>query len=255
MQPVETFLEIGLDAAGALIPFLRGLPQQLHHNPRDDFGNAGIDLIGRQRFPRDMAVYHLHGVIGGEGKDACQQLVERGAEGVKVGSVVQGTIESARLLRRYVGQRAFKNMGAVDGGILDGKQCRNAEVDQLELPAGRIQDDIGRVDIFMDDAFGVNLTQTVGYPYGYTQSFFQRELLAGTEYLKGLAAEILHDQDGRLPAHFEIKRVYDPVLAKRLGDIEFLGVAGNLLGAGTILLHRFENDRVLFLFPQSSINK
>ncbi len=127
---------------------------------------------------------------------AAHHGVERGADGEQVGAAVDAVGEAHGLLRRHERGRAQRGPGArrLAAGLA---HAGHAEVEQLDhVLAG--DEDVGRLDVAVDDALVVEALERVAELGGDPQRLVGGDLavLALPELLGGLAFEQLHHQEG-----------------------------------------------------------
>ena len=98
----------------------------------------------------------------------CRHLIKDGAEGEQVGAGIE--FLAAGLFGRHVGDRAYGRSRAgqvlfdrcaFGGGRLRARQLRQSEVEDFGLTAFR-NEDVGRLDVAMDNFFGVRGVERVG---------------------------------------------------------------------------------------------
>ena len=144
--------QIGLDAGSGLVARLGGLGEQLHQDSRQRRRDAPNPLVGRHRLPRDVAVYPLHRISGGERELSCQHLVKGDAESIEIAAGVHRAVHSSGLFRRHVGERPRDHLGR-GGCLVLARQTRgNAESRQPHAAARRVHQDVCRLDVPMDKA-------------------------------------------------------------------------------------------------------
>jgi len=133
-------------------------------------------------------------------------FVEHGAEGEKVGAGIEFLAES--LLRRHVGDGAKDAVTAADGvlgnsrGVTGGgrngslkRHFGEPEVEQLGL-AARGDENVGRLDVTMNDALGVRGVEGVGDLNAEVEKEIEPQRLAGDTLAEVLAIEQLHGEKG-----------------------------------------------------------
>ena len=99
-----------------------------------------------------MAMDPFHGIVRLEGEPAGEHLIERDAEGVEIGAVVDRPVHPPRLLRRHVGQRALDEPGRLRGRLLAGQAGGEPEVGDLHLAGGGVDEDVVGLEVPVDDA-------------------------------------------------------------------------------------------------------
>ncbi|MBA7571228.1 hypothetical protein ES708_12987 [subsurface metagenome] len=63
LKLIEAFPQIGHKSKTVLIPVLRRLGQELHHNPGHGRGDIGLEFFRRGRHLRNVGVDDIHGVF------------------------------------------------------------------------------------------------------------------------------------------------------------------------------------------------
>ncbi len=175
----------------------------LGHEPADDRGDDGRDrrrhLVRGGRHLRDVAVDELQRIGPGEGQPPRGELVERDAERVEVGAVVDRPVHPAGLLGGEVGQGPLQPAGAEVGRLLARELGGDAEVDDLEDVRARVVHDVGRVDVLVDDAALVDAPQRPRQADAEAEELPQLQRLGRHQPRQRLAAEVLQD-DGEARA-------------------------------------------------------
>src|SRR5579872_1070112 len=146
--------------------------------------------------------------MAAKGQDAGRHFVEHSAKREEIGAGIK--FFAARLLRRHVGHGSDGGagtgeqfLGSADGGgtsrgfggALSGRQLSQAEIENLGLAAFS-DEDVGGLDVAMDDALGVGGIESVGDLNSYLH---QRAGLQGApqhQVGESAALEILHGQEG-----------------------------------------------------------
>ena len=162
-------LQIGADVRGGLIPKVSILLERLEHDLFEAFGQVGSNgpqrrrLLMENRGPND-------GTVSRKRRTAGRHFVQHQPEREEVRSRVD--LFAAQLLRRHVGQRADNaaRVGQKRSGLeLRRRRVsrRNARVglDEAEvenLRSVRGQQDVGGLDIAVDDAGGMSRLKGVG---------------------------------------------------------------------------------------------
>jgi len=164
-------------------------------------------LADRLRGPLRGRVEHLLAGRRGVGRLACEQVVERRAERVDIGGLVD--IGTRDLLGRHEARRAEhgavvrpQRASGIDGGarLVVGlaDDLREAPVDQHGL-AKAADEDVRRLEIAMDHAAAVRVGHRLGHREDVGQEREPRpELLAfGDQLIERLAADLAHHVVGR----------------------------------------------------------
>ena len=143
-------LQIDRKALGRLVAVVGGLGEQFQHERREWPRDAGNPRVGRRRLPGDVAVHPFHRFGRRERQRSRQHLVENDAERIEIAAGVNRTVHPPGLLRRHVGQRACDNIGGCRYLVLAKQPRGDAETSQPDAAAGRVDEDIGWLEILMD---------------------------------------------------------------------------------------------------------
>ena len=154
--------QIVLDAGRGLVSFLGGLGEQLHDNGRDRLRHGRKPLGGRHRTARDMAVHPLHGIAGGERQGAGEHLVECDAQSIEIAAGINRTVHPAGLLWCHVRERAGDGFRRLWRLSLAGKAGSDAEPREPYLAALVIHQDMGRLQVLVDETALMELGQRRG---------------------------------------------------------------------------------------------
>jgi len=111
----------------------------------------------RSRPPRNMAVHPLHGIGGRKRQSAGEHLVEGDAKGVEVAAGVDRPVHAPGLLGGHVGERAGDGLGRLGRLALAGEARGDAEPGEPHLSARAVHQNIGRLDVLVDEATLVDL--------------------------------------------------------------------------------------------------
>ena len=98
----------------------------------------------------------MQAILAIEGRPQHQQFIQGQAQGV---DIRQGIALPAEALRRHVAQRADEVAGVGQGRVL---RLDEAEVAHPEH-AGGVQEQVGRLDVAVNDAVGVGIGQRLGH--------------------------------------------------------------------------------------------
>ena len=101
----------------------------------------------------------LHGIGGRERQHPREHLVERDAAGVEIAPGIDRPVHAAGLLGRHVGQCSRDHLGRLGGLALARQAGRDAEAGQPDRAGRGVDEDVGRLDIFVDETPLVEPTQ------------------------------------------------------------------------------------------------
>ncbi|EAU65834.1 hypothetical protein STIAU_5686 [Stigmatella aurantiaca DW4/3-1] len=203
----------------------RALGHGALQHAREGHGHRGAGLVRQGRWLHEVRQQHLGRVVAGEGELAGDELVAQHPGRVQVCPPIHGL--TAALLGRHELRRA-QQRAALGGHPLfrRGRQeLGDAEVEQLHpVPALRRgdQEDVGGLDVAVDDAVGVRGPQRVTH---LRQKFHGQRGRQGPLRERGeaLPLQVLHDQIGAPLAQVHVEerddvRVLDPRERARLGE-------------------------------------
>ena len=150
-------------------------------------------LRRRHRLSGDMAMDPFHRIGGAERQTAGQHLIERDAERVEVAARVDRAVHSPGLFRRHIGERAGDDLGRL-GRLTLARQTRgDAEPGEPRPSVRAVHQDIGRLDVLVDEAALVRLAQRGGDADGEAQEASRLHRRAD-QPLERFAARILEQQ-------------------------------------------------------------
>ena len=137
-----TLKQVGPDAGSRLVAVVGRFGQKLGHDVGEGRRYLGSALLDGRQHERQVRMDDFQWVVRPKRQGAGQQLVEQHAESVQVGARINRATHAAGLLRREVVERALEHiccgMPGYEATAADG----NAEVNELDLPGGAIDDDI-----------------------------------------------------------------------------------------------------------------
>jgi hypothetical protein len=238
--------QVGLNACRTLVAVVGIFGHELKHQVRQYLGDGWIELSGGDRRLSQMAVDQFQDVVGGKRQSPCQELVEGDPQGVEVGAVVEGAIHAPGLFGRAVGQGAFQLIGGVRGRFGLRELGGDAEVNQLDLSGGGVQDDVAGVDVFVDHLAAVDLADNVCHLKGQFEELWRLHGAVDLGPLvhpvaEGFAAEVFADNDVGVVVR---QLVIGPNYTGQIEALQypvFLPVAGNLLGAGILIAQHLQH--------------
>jgi hypothetical protein len=166
---------------------------------------------------RQVEVHELERVARDERRVPREQLVEGRAQGVQVAAMVDAAAHAAGLFGREVGQRAFEEP---EVGRLAVELRGEAEVDQADLAAARLADDVRRVDVLVDDARRVDARERARQHDGDAQELPDRQRAPGRDPRERLRAEVIeHDREAAADLD-DLVNGDDPVARQPPGGLE-----------------------------------
>ena len=147
----------------------------------------------RHRLSGDVAVDPFHRIGRAERQAAGEHLIERDAERIEVAAGVDRAVHPPGLFGRHVGQRAGDDLRRL-GRLTLARQTRgDAEPGKPRPSVRAVHQDIGRLDVLVDEAALVRLAERGDNPDGETQEalHFHRSV---DQSRKRFAAWILEQQ-------------------------------------------------------------
>lgn len=198
-------LQVGTQVGGALIAEVAILFESFGDDVGQFFGQVGIEANRRNRCAFEDGLEDERGSIPAKGQGAGGHFVENGAEGKEIGAGVE--FLAGGLFGGHVGNRAQRGAGAsevfgVDGfgqGIVGLRFfCRSdfgeAEIENLGVAAAGIED-VGRLNVTMNDAGGVGGVESVGDFNASAEQHIGVERTAIDFVLQGDAVKKLHGNE------------------------------------------------------------
>jgi hypothetical protein len=104
-------------------------------------------------------MHPLHRIGGGEGQLPRQHLVEGDAQRVEIAAGIHRAIHPAGLFRRHVGERAGNHFRRRRGLVLARQTRGDAEPRQPHVAACRVDQDVCRLDVLVDQASLMHLSE------------------------------------------------------------------------------------------------
>jgi hypothetical protein len=144
---------------GRGVALLRVLGHRLEHDRFQLDRDGPVPAPRRGRFLEGDLAHDRLGVVAVVRGLQRQQLVERHAERIDVGAVVHGHPLGQGLLRTHVADRADQVAGHGHAGVT--LHAGQAEVGDPQL-AAPVDEQVGRLDVAMDDALVVGVLQRPG---------------------------------------------------------------------------------------------
>ena len=179
----------------------------LFHCPPDDVfqfhRQVGIDRRRRRRLPVHHRVQRGHNICTGERLFPRSHLIQHHAEREDIRSRVQRLIP--RLFRGHIhrgsrqhthsGQRIFLRRTAVRRDVLVAYQLGQAKVEDLRAAVSS-KEDIRRLDIAMNNAFGMRRDQRIRHLDRDLEQLLHLHGFAMQPLLQALPLQLLHDDEG-----------------------------------------------------------
>ena len=195
------------------------------------------------------------GSVAVKGRRPGEELVEGDAQRVEVGARVEGPVHAPGLLGRHVGQRALQHPGRRLRGQLALQFRRDPEVDELERVRLGVVEDVGGVDVLVDDAPLVHVPERPRQPRADPQRPAQVARPPLEEVRQRLAPEVLqHERDPVLGFH-QLERLDDPFRARLLRQPVLVPCPGDLLARGVVRAHALEHDRQGVRLPEGAVDE
>ena len=93
------------------------------------------------------------------GQCSREHLVEGDAAGIEIAAGIDRAVHPAGLFRRHVGERPGDHLGRRGGLALARQTRRDAEAREPDAAGCRVDQDIGRLDVLVDEALPVHLAE------------------------------------------------------------------------------------------------
>jgi len=197
-QRGQAMLQVGHQAGRGLVALLGALGQQLHDDGGAGRVGAGMAFDGRRRRARHVAVDPLHGVERGERQVAGQQLVQDHPQRIQVAAGIDRAVHAAGLFRRHVGEAAAD---PAFGRVRQRAQALgDAEAGQAHVRAALRDQEVGRLQILVDDVAPVQFGQGQRDGGAQVQDLGQRQRFAGHQAQRRGAVVGQHQHAGALAA-------------------------------------------------------
>jgi hypothetical protein len=180
-------------------------------------------------------------VVGLERAPSREQLVERGAQRVEIGAVVEVAVHAPAAFGRHVGQRAVREAVGREAVVLAADLRRRAEVDELHRAACRVPQDVRGVDVAVDDEL-VHAGQ--GRRHRYRRREETIEITGGVR--RGgewYARKLLFDEGEAVAPGFETQDVDDARALHPPRHAELQPEAGEVLRARVGVGERLDDHR------------
>ena len=185
--------KIVLDPTSGLVTVLCRLREQLHDDCRDRARNVLQPLHRGHRLSGNVAVHPFHRVGRRKGQTPREHLVQGDTQSVEIAARVDRAIHPAGLFRRHVGQRAGDEFRQLEGLALAPKPRRDAEAHEANATRSRIHQDVGRLNVLVNQIAGVKLAQGARQADGQMQKLSHLHRPTD-ESVQRLAAGIVQDE-------------------------------------------------------------
>ena len=171
-----------------------------------------------------MAVHPLHRIGRRERQNAGEHLVERDAERVEVAAGVDRAVHPPGLFGRHVGKRSGDDLGRLGRLALAGQARSDAEPGEPHLSIRAVHQDIGWLDVLVDEAALMELAQSRGNSDRQAQ---EASYLHGRaeQTVERLAARILEHQHGPTGVAHELQRPHRPCPVELVFQLVFVSEA------------------------------
>ena len=199
-------LQVVEHALRRLVPAVRLLLEQMHDDLRQRAWDGRVRLRRGHRHARQVIVDQSQRIAGAERRLTRGQLVERRAQRVEVGALIDRPSRAARLLRREIRQRPHDLAVMRELGADLGERGREREVHQAGGTA-RGDHDVRRGDVAVHHPTAVHGGQRTGQLHG------QRDQVVDGERLRqlgeGRATRVLHhDRVGVLRRVHQLRHAF-----------------------------------------------
>ncbi len=189
-----------------------------HREARIDAGQHARREARRIELAERLVGVVQHAVEGAGRRLAGDGVIERGREAVDVGP--RPLLGRGHLLGRGIARREDRRQRRAAPRH---RRARRAEIDQGGI-AGGIEQDVGGLDVAMQEAGIVDLLQAVKQRPQHAVDLLGRELAAAVDaLLERLAAQQLHHDIGRAVGLEEVEDVHDRRHAMKAGQRSSLG--------------------------------
>ncbi|HVI00478.1 MAG TPA: hypothetical protein VM869_17295 [Enhygromyxa sp.] len=238
--------------ARALVAILRRLGEQLHHHAREQLGHLGAHVDRRLGELGEVAVHELERLGGGERDLPAQQFVERDAERVEVGAVIERPVHAPGLLGRDIGERAFESVGRDGQAVAVIEPRRDAEVDELHTLAGRVDQDVARLDVLVDDAARMDGGEAPGELQRERQEALDRKAARRDALGERDALHVLHHDRRGVLGDLEAQVADHVGVLEAVPDLPLSPQPRDRLAARAARREGLEHDRGAVMLPPRS---
>ena len=168
-----------------------------------------------------MAVHPFHGIGRREGQNAREHLVERDAEGVEIAAGVDRAVHPPGLFGCHVGKRAGDGLGRLGRLPLAGQARGDAEPGEPHVSIRAVHQNIGWLDVLVDEAALMELAQSRGNSDSQAQEASHLHGRA-EQPVERLAARIIEHQHGPTGVAHELQRPHRPCAVELILQLVFV---------------------------------
>jgi hypothetical protein len=194
---------------------------------------------------REVAVHELQGVAGVERQAPGAELVQGDAERVEVGAVVHWPVHAPGLLRGHVGQGSDQRSRAPGHRGIAAAAQAGAEIRELERAGVWVEQDVGGIDVAVDDAAVVDLAQDVAQARRDVEHALEPkariEALLPAQPGQGRGAEVLEHEHGQALHHLQPEHLDHTRDAQALQHLELVAIARHGARCGGLALEHLED--------------
>jgi hypothetical protein len=205
-------------AVGALVAAIGLFLQQPHDQVGQQARHLWPLLGGRHGHSHEVVMDQLQRIERAEGRAPGEHLVQRGAQRIEVGALVDRAAGAAGLLGRHVGERARDLALVAETRRLLREAAGDVEIDQHRPALRADQHDVGRVEVAVHHTLAVHRGQHPREAEADVQHLGHAEAFVAQHLRQRHAAVVVQDQ--------------------HVGRRGVGGEARHALGAGQALEHR-----------------
>ncbi len=254
--------KIRLQPARALVAILGCLRHEAEDELRQREGDRRLDLVRRHRHRRDVRVHHLERIVPREREAASEHVIEAHAERIEVGPVVEGAVGSPRLLGGHVRERAGE-LGPGHRLLFAREARREAEVGDLHCPQRRVDDEVVRLQVLVDDVRLVNVGQDPRQRDGDVEELPNRHSTRGDVTGERGPAEVFEDERVPVPEPLEAQHLEDPLRSDRPDDVALVAEARDVVRSRVVAPEELDDDgvpvgraeRAVEIVPQPAVER
>ncbi len=125
-------------------------------------------------------------------------------------------------------------------GVFARRQCREAEIDQSNEFVLGIADDIGGIDVAVDDAFIVDRLQRLTQLDRHRELLFERQVPVADQVAQRRRLDVL--EQNAAVGFGQLDRAHDVGARQRLVDREFMVITRQRIRAGAGGFQRLDDD-------------